>query len=463
MLKYIVVVIISVLAVMLMPNFSTISKESDIVENNKRNEFVPKYWLFNRDEQKYFIFESVEKILNKLGLEKIVMNTSSMETIHNDWDLLWTYNYMEYIPINFTALNHYQKINHLPGNFRLISKSVFSSTTDSKYVPKGFLNAEALNAYAEKNPNTRFVQKKKSNRGVSLKTVPEIDFSKTESFQTDKFAQVFVEDPLLIAGHKFDFNVFVAITSIDPLRVYYYAKDFHMRFCKLPYDPGNFSDPDTYVIGDSHIPGADFPEIKKYFDKSFKFKDAFEMYLIEHGHDPQIIYDQIEHSINSIVMSKEKFLIETSNNFKAPYGKFHYFELVRFDFLIDAKLNLHIMEINMSPNLHAQGHIVNNRNLFESVIYNTFNLVGVGTYLKKNHIRQFMSDEEPFLCPDSSVSVRPDICVKSPCDMSCESPQCAICWHCLEPTMKTDMKFSYMEHMNIGDMQRVVPPSNVSI
>jgi len=37
-------------------------------------------------------------------------------------------------------------------------------------------------------------------------------------------ASVYVDNPLLIEGFKFDLRVYVAITSINPLRVYMYEE-----------------------------------------------------------------------------------------------------------------------------------------------------------------------------------------------------------------------------------------------
>ena len=37
-------------------------------------------------------------------------------------------------------------------------------------------------------------------------------------------ASVYVDNPLLIDGFKFDLRVYVAITSINPLRVYMYEE-----------------------------------------------------------------------------------------------------------------------------------------------------------------------------------------------------------------------------------------------
>jgi hypothetical protein len=78
-------------------------------------------------------------------------------------------------------------------------KDNLAVNTDSKYIPKAFNNSEALKQYALDHPDTRYVQKLWSNRGVELKTAEEINF---EIFGPGYkyFAQVYIENPLLIDG-----------------------------------------------------------------------------------------------------------------------------------------------------------------------------------------------------------------------------------------------------------------------
>lgn len=423
---------------------------------------APKYWLFQTNPNSQ-IFESIEAVLIRLGLERTEVNASTAATIHYNWDLLWSFEYFPHVPLNFSVLNAHQRVNHLPGIAYLTNKSLLASLTKfSKYIPRGFTDINELKAFAEQHPDTRFVQKLKSNRGVSLRKISEMNLTNTDDIFTNYFAQVFVEDPLLIGGHKFDFNIYVVITSIDPLRVYYYSKTYHMRFCKKPYNPTNFDDLETYVVADSNIPGLDFPEIQKYFNKTYTAKDAFNMFLIERGHDPNDIVKQVEECINTVVMDKEPKFIEHLQTFQAKYGKHHFFELLRFDFIIDSKLNLHLMEINLSPNLIAHSKVRNTKHMLENVLYNTMNLVGIGAYMKKSHIREFEVPEVEMVAHVNSLTVLPEICTKPECS-TCSQPKCELCKDCWPMGFEWDLKMAYVEHMNRGDMKRVVPPSNVTL
>lgn len=60
-----------------------------------------------------------------------------------------------------------------------------------------------------------------------------------------------------------------------------------------------------------------------------------------------------------------------------------FFEMIRFDLIIDNDLRVYVMEANMSPNL-SSAHFFQNTLLYEQVIYNMLNLVGVGSYLERD-------------------------------------------------------------------------------
>lgn len=49
----------------------------------------------------------------------------------------------------------------------------------------------------------------------------------------DVILQRYISEPLLIGGRKFDLRVYVAVTCLDPLRVYVYREGEVYRICEL--------------------------------------------------------------------------------------------------------------------------------------------------------------------------------------------------------------------------------------
>lgn len=61
--------------------------------------------------------------------------------------------------------------------------------------------------------------------------------------------------------------------------------------------------------------------------------------------------------------------------------------MMRFDLVIDDNENVYLLEANMSPNL-SSAHFLQNTLLYEQVIYNLLNLVGVGVTIERESMRQ---------------------------------------------------------------------------
>jgi Tubulin-tyrosine ligase family len=287
---------------------STESEAENMADFEFENPFKTKF-CFHHNQNDLQIFQSIHRVLESLNLEWIPINSTSHETMHYDWDLLWSYEHFCEIPLDWSLIQFNKKVNHIPGSFHLTSKSVFGSTTQSKYVPKAFLNVEDVKNYSKQHPEKRFVTKFKSNRGVKLQSVNEMNFTDSNS-QNDYFAMEFIENPLLFNGHKFDFAVYVVITSINPLRIYLYNKNIIMRFCPDTYDASNAEERDRYVVHSSHIPGSKFPGVQEFFKADYTYKEAFNAFLRRKGVDEEKVWKDVEDLIRSIIVSKEKFFID---------------------------------------------------------------------------------------------------------------------------------------------------------
>ncbi|CAO1415734.1 unnamed protein product [Diamesa serratosioi] len=389
-----------------------------------------------------------------MGLEKA--DFADGDEINKECSLFWIFDFPFNLDFDFKNLERYQRLNHIPGNYALTSKSILGTTTDSKYIPKAFMSSEELQNYAEKNPEKRFVQKKKNNRGVVLKKASEMNFTITESL-TNNFGQEYIENPLLFDGHKFDFGVYVVITSVNPLRFYYYNDNVVIRLCSLPYNPDNFDDLKTYVVSDDHIPGTHFKTIEEYYNMSYSFKTAMNAYFTGKGYDMNKVWNQVEDCIRSVIVSRNDYFMASLKNYKS---KFSFFELYRFDMILDDALNLYLLEVNQSPNIYAGNMKKQNRYLFEHLVYSTLNLVGVGSPLKRSSFEPMTPDAEILINNPRTVSVLPNVCMQAPCNESCDSYKCELCRQCMSEDQKYDTIVALQEQTNRGAFKRLFPVSN---
>jgi tubulin monoglycylase TTLL15 len=59
----------------------------------------------------------------------------------------------------------------------------------------------------------------------------------------------------------------------------------------------------------------------------------------------------------------------------------HFFELVRFDFIIDSDFKVYLMEINMSPNITPESEkFEKNAIIREKMVNDVLQLIGAGSY-----------------------------------------------------------------------------------
>ena len=60
------------------------------------------------------------------------------------------------------------------------------------------------------------------------------------------------------------------------------------------------------------------------------------------GKDPNIIWDQIDDALRHAYLKTEPLMIKSASSYRS---KRNFFEMVRFDFVVDEDLNVYIMEV----------------------------------------------------------------------------------------------------------------------
>ncbi|GFG31355.1 hypothetical protein Cfor_12923 [Coptotermes formosanus] len=403
----------------------------------------PGFAVYGRNVDAGYL-KHVYLVFERLGFER--RNDS-------DWDVLWAHMYpFRVLYSSLRNLEPHQKVNHFPGS-GYITQKVDLATSGIPYIPAAFripVDVDKLFKYAKMNPESLFVQKSNDHRGISITKVENLNL-KAEG----TFVQEYVGRPLLVDGHKFDIGVYTIQTSIDPLRVYIYNGDMILRFCPEKYHPFDPAVLDKYVVGDDYLPTWEVPSLQKYYvDLGFSMKESLSAYLKDMGKDPNKIWDQIDDALRHAYLKTEPLMIKSAANYRS---KRNFFEMVRFDFVVDEDLNVYIMEANMSPNLSSQ-HFPPNRVLYEQVLFNMLSLVGVGQRTRGDSLRPRSSDEEAMQVTEKNLMVFPAVCARRLCRSSCMSPDCQLCRPCLTPETMYVLKAAYMEHVNRHDCKRIFPP-----
>lgn len=285
-----------------------------------------------------------------------------------------------------------------------------------------------------------------------------------------------------LVHRKFDIGIYVTMTSSDPLRVYAYDTDVLLRFCAQKYYPFNASNLDSYVVGDDYTPlwevrllehverkaiqlikrflislindHFQIPTLQKYFvDAGMNMKETLNAYLRSLGKDPDFVWSQIEDSIRSVYVAKYDLMNKMSMAFGSSR---HFFEMVRFDFVLDEDLNIYVMEANMSPNLSSL-HFAPNKLLYKQVIFNVLSLAGLAQTLHVNNWPDRHADMWDMMVSDKDLGVFEDICSCDECHMSCKLDKCKVCLYCLDKETKTVLKDAFLEHQAKYNNKRLIP------
>ncbi|ESP02910.1 hypothetical protein LOTGIDRAFT_110692, partial [Lottia gigantea] len=371
----------------------------------------------------------------------------------SDWEVLWSHDYpFVSLSKHVSDLKPYQKVNHFPGSGYITNKASLAST-NMPFIPKAFKMPEEKKKFLEyvnNHQDTMWVKKGNHHRGIEIKSVQELDLT-----QKGTFIQEYVAKPYLIDGKKFDIGIYTILTSINPLRLYIVNGEVLVRFCAKKYHPFDPKTKEQYVVGDNYTPMWQVPSLKEIFtEMEFSFKNTLHYQISNKTSENRAnqMWSDIEEAILTVYKDKESKLIESAAKYKTTRN---FFEMVRFDFVLDEDLNVYLMEANMSPNL-SSNHFKENKRLYEHVIYNMLGLVGIGRSVT-SHYHRSADDVQEMLVSRKDISVFPEFCIKH-CLQSCLQLECKICSHCLTTSLESTLKTAYLEHMNKGSCKRLFPP-----
>ncbi|XP_065357802.1 probable tubulin polyglutamylase ttll-15 [Calliphora vicina] len=402
----------------------------------------PTYAIYGRSKTEEHLIHVIN-VLDRLGYKRVNME--------DNWDLLWAHDYpFIKMPQRMKSLDKYQMVNHFPG-CGFITNKVDLSTTPLPFLPRAFRlpsQREEFLEYVEHNPTALFVEKHNEHRHIAIRAPEEINLN-----SNDSFVQEFLQNPFLVDGYKFDIGVYVVITSIDPLRLYIYTGDVLFRYCPVKYHPFNASNVDKYVVGDDYLPTWQVPSLVKYYKRlGGSMRGAFDAYVRDQKQNPLGIWLQVEDIIRRTVLAKEQDIKGILRAYKTK----NFFDLMRFDLIIDENLKVHLMEANMSPNL-SSAHFKPNSLLYEQILYSVMNLMGIGSPLHNKTQHDRTEEVKEMLTSERNLATNINDCAEHGCDKSCNRQECDLCLPCLSGSEYDILEKAHHEHLHRISMKRIFP------
>ena len=232
-----------------------------------------------------------------------------------------------------------------------------------------------------------FIQKfVEQHMGIGVSMLDSIEEEKLKSkYQNGKLCskkkeaiqiQRYIQNPLLLYGHKFDFRIYMLIASVDPLIVYYHDGILRVSLQKFKLD----SKDKTTHFTNTHLAEGLFELARKEgkWDgmTETQLKDfqtwnftRFQDYLMEVGHiqDSNWLENYLRPKIKTILIH---LLRSTSHDFTK---RSNLFKLWGMDFMIDDNLKLWFIEANTKPAIKGPTPV---RKLFiETMVRDMFDLM----------------------------------------------------------------------------------------
>ncbi len=166
-------------------------------------------------------------------------------------------------------------------------------------------------------------------------------------------AQKYIDNPFLYKGHKFDFRIYMLISSVNPLKVYYHDGFLRISLFKYSKNPAQKGAAITNTelskmvikrcekFNETHD-GMNADELREF---QMKTLDELNDYVneIKKVNDTKWLDNYLRVEFEKAFLSVAK-MVE-----KRIYNSSDVFEMYGVDFVIDDDLKVYIIEINASP------------------------------------------------------------------------------------------------------------------
>lgn len=302
-----------------------------------------------------------------------------------DWLILWSCGAMR--SQIYQSLNRWQRVNHFPRSHEITRKdNLIKNFTRMQsihgkkhfdFVPETYILPQEMHLLSEAmdthKPDLWIFKPVGGSQGRGIYLTNKLsDLPNGQAMVASKY----ISNPLLIDGFKFDLRIYVAVTSIDPLRIYIY-KEGLVRFATEKYDTSTYRNVYVHLTNYSlNKYNPNFLSTEADGEGSKWSLSAFKEFMIKNGLDFSGMWEDIKDiciktiiSMETIVNAAVKMYVPNRNNC---------FELLGFDILIDNKFKPWLLEVNLSPSLNIDANI--DLRIKGTLLADLFNLVGIPSH-----------------------------------------------------------------------------------
>jgi len=204
--------------------------------------------------------------------------------------------------------------------------------------------------------------------------------------------QKYLNKPHLIDEYKYDFRVYVLVTNVQPLRIFWY-KDGLARFATEKYKLKAFNNPfihlTNYAINkdNENFQSDDNKDAATGHKRSLK---AIFLQLKREGFDIDDIQREMRDIIVKTLISVQQDLV---HHYRTSQPSDLYsnmcFEILGFDIIIDNKGKPWLLEVNHAPSFNCDTAL--DANVKKNLLIDTFKILNC-TLKEKNHINSVLKN-----------------------------------------------------------------------
>ena len=311
------------------------------------------------------------------------------------WTIFWSIGPAK--KLVYEGLHKYQKVNHFPCSFYMTRKDLMYRQISKlreihgakhfSFIPKTYILPNEivfLEDDMKRNPKKQWIVKPAASsqgRGIFVTT----NLAEIPHKDKNMVVSEYIGSPLLLNGYKFDLRIYVAVTSVNPLRIYIYEEGL-ARFATCKYTESTtgsskatkFMHLTNYSVNKKNI---NFIETNGEEDGTgSKWSlGALRTALRAQGIDDSVVWRKIEDICIKTVISAEPFIFQAMNAY-VPHRD-NCFELLGFDILIDSALEPWLIEVNLSCSLGCDSAL--DQRVKAALVADLFTLIGVAPLDKR--------------------------------------------------------------------------------